>query len=375
MKFFPEISSDALSIVFLIFCGAIFIQLLYVTVVHWRLLLTKADDQARPSEPVSIIICARNEEDNLFSHLPKICEQDYPNFEVIVVIDQSVDDSHHIVKAYQKKYPHLKMIRLERNPHRKFGKKLPLTVGIKGAQYNKILLTDADCYPSSDQWIKMMMRNYTEGKEVVLGYGPYQRKKGLLNKFIRFDTAQISVNYLGLAKSGRPYMGVGRNMTYDKSLFFEVDGFKKHYHIQSGDDDLFIQDVAKRKNVGIEMHPKSFVYSLPKESWSGWIKQKQRHFTTAGSYRLINKLFLGIFPMSMFLMWLCFVTLLISYEWWLIVLSLFLLRYSIYWLIDGLLLKKLGQKDLIWGFPLLELAHFVVMPFIFYSTDRETDKW
>ncbi|UKN01390.1 glycosyltransferase [Paracrocinitomix mangrovi] len=324
---------------------------------------------------VSIIICSRNEEENLYKNLPKILNQDYPKFEVIVVIDQTVDDSKHIINAYSKEFPQLRYIEMERNQHRKFGKKIPLTVGIKGAKYEHVLLTDADCFPATDQWIKLMMSNYTEEKDIVIGYGPYERKKGLLNKFIRFDTTQIAATYLGFAKNRRPYMAVGRNMSYKVEKWREVDGFKSHYHVQSGDDDLFMQDAAKRKNTAIEIDKKSWVYSHPKTSWKDWVAQKQRHYTTASKYRFINKVFLGIFPFSMILMFVSLVLLLINYEWWLFVLSLFALRLITYWIISGLLFRKLGQKDLSWLFPIFEIGHFIIIPFIYYSTDRRPDKW
>ena len=223
-------------------------QLLFVLIFHFRLLIQKKKELNTALPPVSIVICARNEEDNLYEHLPKILEQDYPQFEVIIVIDQTVDDSVHIIRAFQKDYPQLRCIEMERNRHRQFGKKLPLTVGIKGAAYDKILLIDADCYPQSDQWIRKMISNYTTGKEIVLGYGPYETKKGWLNKFIRFDTAVIAMNYLSFAKSGRPYMAVGRNLSYSKKRWLEVDGFKKHYHVPflHVGLNLFLQDHFSR---------------------------------------------------------------------------------------------------------------------------------
>lgn len=322
-----------------------------------------------------MIICARNEEDNLFENLPSVLNQQYPEYEVIVVIDQTVDDSKHILRAFQKEHPHLRYIEMERNAHRKFGKKLPLTLGIKGAKYDKVLLIDADCYPKSDQWIKQIMSNYTEGKEIVIGYGPYERQHGLLNKLIRFDTSLIAISYLGFAKNKRAYMAVGRNMSYSRTKWFEVDGFKKHYHIQSGDDDLFMQDAATKGNVAFEIEEDAWVYSRPKSTWKSWVKQKQRHYTTANSYRFINKVLLGIFPLSMILMLGCFFILMFSFEWWLFVLSLLVLRCITYWIISGLLMKKLGQKDLVWWFPIFELVHFIIIPFIYYSTDRRSDKW
>lgn len=353
----------------------IFVQLLYLFLVYFRLLRHKAPPASNDFPPVSIIVCARNEEDNLFQNLPMILRQDYPNFEVIVVNDQSVDDSIHILRAFQKEYDHLRIIEMEKNKHRKFGKKLPLTVGIKGAKYETVALTDADCKPKSRDWLKQMMTNYGEGKEIVIGYGAYEKEAGFLNKLIRYDTTSIATNYLGLAKLGRPYMAVGRNMSYRTETFFRVDGFKRHYHIQSGDDDLFMQDTANRKNVAITMHPDTFVYSIPKKSWKSWIKQKQRHFTTAGKYRLINKVVLGIFPGSMFLMLLSFFILLLNYQWWPFVLALFGLRIILYWLVNGFLFRRLEMGDLVKLYPVLELVHFVVMPFIYYSSESKSSKW
>ena len=376
MDFFPQITFDPIGIVFLVFCGAVGIQFLYLFIFHARLLLKSTPAISNNLPPVTVIVCARNEEDNLYKNLPKILEQDYPKFEVIVVNDQSVDDSKHIISAFQQKYPFLRTIDLEKSKHRKFGKKLPLTVGIKGASYDIVAMIDADCQPSGKKWLKSLMGQYREGKDIVIGYGPYETEKGFLNKLIRFDTTMIATTYLSFAKAGRPYMAVGRNLSYRKERFFEVEGFKSHYHIQSGDDDLFMQDAANRKNVAITLDPDSFVYSTPKSTWKEWIKQKHRHFTTASDYRLINKLLLGIFPMSMFLMLLSFFILLFNFDWWMFVAALFLLRTFTYWLIDGLIFKKLKMKDLRLWFPIMEIIHFVIMPFIYYSKERtESNKW
>jgi len=376
MDFFPNITFDFLGIVFLIFGSALTIQVVYVLMVHLRLLKHKQTKVRESLPPVSVVICARNEEDNLFQNLPMILRQHYPNYEEIVVNDQSVDNSIHIIRAYEKEFSHLRLIELEKNKHRKFGKKVPLTIGIKGAKYDIVALTDADCKPKSKNWLKHLMSNYGEGKEIVIGYGAYEKEPGFLNKVIRFDTTTIATTYLGFAKLGRPYMAVGRNMSYKTETFFRVDGFKKHYFIQSGDDDLFMQDTATSKNVAIVVHPESYVYSIPKRSWKAWIKQKQRHYTTAVQYRLINKFFLGIFPASMFLMLISFFILLFNYEWWPFVLVLFGLRTILYWIINGLLFKKLEMGDLVGAYPFLELVHFCVMPFIFYSSEsRQSSKW
>lgn len=376
MDFIPKITFDFAGIIFLIFCFMTFIQLVYLVVFNLRLLIYKPLPPADVKLPLSVVICARNEEDNLFHHLPQILEQDYPQFEVIVVNDQSFDDSKHILHAYKERYPHLKVIELERNKHRKFGKKVPLTIGIKGAQYEHLVMIDADCYPNSNQWLKTLATNYVEQKEIVIGYGPYLKEKGFLNKLIRFDATQIALTYFSFANSGRPYMAVGRNMSYSKKQFFQVEGFKKHYHIQSGDDDLFMQEAATFRNVAIEMRPESFVYSIPKKTWHDWFKQKQRHFTTAPNYKLINKLFLGIFPVTMIFMLISFFILLFNYEWWLFATALLVLRFGLYWLINGLLFKKFNSNDLTILYPFYELVHFFLMPFVYYSSERtEQSKW
>lgn len=376
MWFFPDITFDFIGIIFLVFCIAVFIQLVYVLFFTFRLAIHKKKVLKVDLPPVTVIICARNEEDNLFKNLPAVLEQNYPKYEVIVVNDQSVDDSNHIIKAYQEKYDFLRYIDLEKNKHRKFGKKIPLTVGIKGAKYDYVALTDADCKPRSKDWLRSIMSNYEEGKEIVIGYGPYKKERGFLNRLIRFDTTIIASTYLSFAKAGRPYMSVGRNFSYKKKKFFEVNGFKSHYHIQSGDDDLFMQEAATRKNVAIDIEPESFIYSEPKNTWKSWVKQKQRHFSTASNYRLINKLLLGIFPLSMLFMLISFIILLFKFEWWLFVLCTFMFRMVIYWIIYGRVFKKLEVKDLIIWFPIFELIHFIVMPFIYYSTDRtEPNKW
>jgi len=377
MQILPEFNTSFLGIVMFTFIGVVAFQLIYLIVFQLRLLLHKSKIENTTNLPsVSVIICARNEEDNLFKNLPIILEQDYPNFEVIVVNDQSQDDSMHIIKAYKKKYPFVKYIGLEKNKHRHFGKKLPLTIGIKGAKNELIIVTDADCQPTSKQWLKQMAKNYTDEKELVLGYSPYSKEKGFLNMLIRFDTTAIAITYLSFAKTALTYMGVGRNMAYAKATFENNGGFKNHYQIASGDDDLFVKEIANRKNVAIELSPESFVYTEPKKTWAKWISQKQRHFTTAPKYRLINKIFLGILPLSMLILYITFFILLFNTEWTIFVLALFGIRLLFYWVVNGLLLKKLEMKDLVWCFPCFEIIHTLVMPFIYYSNPRsEQSKW
>src|SRR5688572_24865485 len=154
MDFWPKIHTDFISILFLIFCAAVLIQILFVCWYSLRLLFFRKKKNTAELPAISVIVCARNEEDNLFKNLPAILEQDYPRFEVIVVNDMSIDESKHIIQAYQKQYNHLRFVEIEKNRHRTFGKKMPLTIGIKGAQYEHLVMIDADCYPAGKQWLR-----------------------------------------------------------------------------------------------------------------------------------------------------------------------------------------------------------------------------
>jgi len=214
--------------------------------------------------PVSIIIAARNESDNLFQNLPMILTQDYPNFEVIVVNHQSIDESYNVLNALKLSHDNLKIIEVERSKHLGNGKKLPLTLGIKSATSEYLVFTDADCLPASKLWLRNLVSGFGRGGQVVLGYGPYRKEKGILNSIIRMDAVFIAVNYFSYALANIPYMGVGRNLAYTKKAFNSVSGFKTHYSISSGDDDLFVQEASVENNVVIHIDKESSCYSSTK---------------------------------------------------------------------------------------------------------------
>lgn len=376
LDFLPELDYNLETSVFFLFCLFAVIQFFFVILVYSRLSFHKTKELRDNDKGISLIIAARNESENIFKNLPFILEQDYPEFEVIIVNHQSTDDSKFILSAYQRQYPHLKIIEIEKSPHLKYGKKLPLTVGIKGAKYNQLLMTDADCKPVSNQWLKSMTRHFTEKHEIVLGYGPYVSAKGWLNKVIRFDTAWIAMNYLSFAKAKMPYMGIGRNMAYTKEVFDNVEGFKSHYSISSGDDDLFIQDAAKKKNYTINIDPDSFCFSEAPSTWKEWMSQKSRHFTTANHYRVIKKMMLGIYPLSLLLMLVSFVTLLFNVNFIWLTLAIFSFVLIVKWIIIGVSMKKLKETKFIALLPLLDIGYAILAPAMYYLIDRKDErKW
>ena len=231
MEFLPGFELNLHLIVFCFMALMLFIQLLYIFLVYIRFAFykEKKGEQTMQLPPVSVVIAARNESDNLYHFLPRILNQNYPDFEVVVVNHQSIDDSYHVLNALKMHYPNkLKIVEVERSKHLGTGKKFPLSLGIKAALHDHLVFTDADCAPTSDQWLRLMVSKFSDKKELVLGYAPYKMEKGFLNRLIRLDTVMIAMNYFSYALARVPYMGVGRNMAYTKQLFNSVNGVKSH---------------------------------------------------------------------------------------------------------------------------------------------------
>jgi len=309
-----------------VLAGSFLLQLVYWWTIHARLVFYRPVSSRIRKFPVSVIICARNEEANLRANLPLVLEQDYPDFEVIVVDDASTDGTADLLRDFRQQYPHLRTSSIKPNVHISKGKKLALTVGIKAARHEWILLTDADCRPAGRQWLSLMQRNFSGDTGIVLGYGGYRRRRGLLNLVIRYDAFFIALQYFGFALAGLPYMGVGRNLAYRREIFFRNKGFASHYDLASGDDDLFINEVARNEPVRIEIRAEAHTISDPKRSWRDWYYQKRRHLTTGPRYRPATKFLLGTEIISRLLFYASFVYLLALQVMLPLVIAIFLVR-------------------------------------------------
>ncbi|MBA2744834.1 MAG: glycosyltransferase, partial [Flavisolibacter sp.] len=269
------------AVIFYALVAVTLVQLFYYLYFFRRVAFYKerTKDQSQ-QHPVSVVICARDEDENLARNLPGVLVQEYPTTnEVIVVNDNSVDDSKYILAELKKTFKKLHIVDLTQEAKMIAGKKFPLSVGIKEAKHEIVLLTDADCVPASEKWMFKMQDAFVNGVEVALGYGAYSKKPGLLNKVIRFETFHTALQFFGYALAGQPYMGVGRNLAYKKDLFFRNKGFSSINHIPSGDDDLFINKVSNKKNTVVVLDKDAFTVSKPKELWKDWIRQKHRHYT------------------------------------------------------------------------------------------------
>lgn len=315
---------------------------------------------------VSVLICSKNEAENLKNNVPGILNQKYPKFEVVLINDNSTDDSLSIMKSFASKYDHVKIVDVK--PIEKFwgNKKYALTLGIKAATYDYLLFTDADCKPVSEHWISEMSKHFSNQKSLVIGYSPYQKvKNSLLNLMIRFETLMTAVQYFSFARIGLPYMAVGRNLAYKRGLFFEANGFMDHIDLKSGDDDLFVNQVATKTNVALCISKTSFITSKPKTTYKDWLYQKRRHISTAKYYRFNHKLLLGLYYVSQVGFWTLGCVLLISLFKWEFVVSLILLRFIVQYVSLILIAKKLDEIGLIIWLPLLEIVLILVQFFIF----------
>jgi glycosyltransferase involved in cell wall biosynthesis len=346
-------------IAFYAFAAVTLLQVFYYTCFFSRVAFYRLKPKIKSQQhPVSVIICARDEDENLARNLPGVLVQHYPStFEVVAVNDNSVDDSKYILQELKKTFKSLNVVELTQEAKLISGKKYPLSVGIREAKNEVLLLTDADCVPSSEHWIEKMQDGYDENIEVVLGYGAYHRRKGLLNKLIRFETFHTALQYLSYALAGMPYMGVGRNLSYKKSLFIRNKGFSSINHIPSGDDDLFINQVATKKNTAVVIDPEAITRSVPKKTWGGWLKQKARHYTTARYYKPKHKFLLGLYFISQFAFYPLFALSVLFYDWRM-ALGLFGIRFLLQAFVFYKAMKKMGEKDLWPWFIFLDMWMF-----------------
>ena len=343
----PEFLSHPGNIIFSGFCIICAIQLFYYLFFFSRLAFYKSKAKnVSQTHPVSVIVCARDEAANIVKNLPGVLVQDYrTTHEVIVVNDNSFDESKYILEELQREFKQLQLVELKQEARFIPGKKFPLSIGIKTAKHEIVLLTDADCVPVSEFWIKNMQQGFHEGIEIVLGYGPLHKKKGFFNKMVRWETFHTALQYLSYAQAGLAYMGVGRNLSYKKSVFFRHKGFSAHNHVPGGDDDLFINKATTRNNTAIVIEKDSFTLSEPAAHWKQWVIQKKRHYTTSKYYKGIHKFLLGLYALSHFLYYPLFIASFFFFDWrW--VLGVFGLRMIVQGIIMYKTMNRLNEKDL-----------------------------
>lgn len=371
------ISSTLLSELLIgLFATVIALQVLYYLFFFLRLAIYKKPKKTVQVEhPISVVICARDEAHNLANTLPGVLVQAYSTtHEVVLVNDNSEDETKYLLDEFKKSFKNLNPVLLTQEAKMIAGKKFPLSMGIKSAKNETLLLTDADCIPASEHWMRLMQDGYNEGKEIVLGYGAYKKKPGLLNKLIRFETFHTALQYFSYALAGLPYMGVGRNLSYKRELFIKNKGFSSINQIPSGDDDLFINQVANRRNTAIVVDHDAHTLSKPKTTFKDWMTQKYRHYTTSKFYKKKHVFLLGLYSVSQFLVYPSLILALVFTKAYILLIGLWACRMILQGLILRGAMKKLNELDLWPWFILLDIWSFFYYLFTLPSVWKSPQK-
>lgn len=363
---------------FYIFSVCIALQAIFSIWMLWAAGQTGISNKVSLSKeelPLSIIICARNEAHNLKANLASILNQDYSNYEVIVVNDASEDETETVVANFKEIYPKLVVVTICPDEARTLpGKKFALSKGIAQAKNEHILLCDADCIPATKHWAKIMSAPFHCKKEIVTGYGAYKKTKGWLNTFIRWETLHTFVQYSTYTNSGLPYMAVGRNLAYKKSMLLEAQQHPLWTSMPSGDDDLLIRLMATKRNTVVVSSPEAFTYSNAKNTFKDWILQKQRHLSTGKLYSKPVQFLLSLYAGSHSLMWLSFLVL-VAAGYAYLVLTLMLLRCLLSWSVWAIAAGALREKKILLYLPICDLGwaiyNLILSPYIFYKTKKQ----
>ena len=347
-----------------LFAFVVLINCVYFLLFSKFSLKSKNKEAQKNYIPLSLVVYTKNQALNLKDNIPLWLEQEYPDFEIILINDASFDDTLNVMELFEKNNENIKIVNVENNETFWGSKKYALTLGIKKASHQRMIFTDADCKPASNKWLNEMGAHFSSKKQIVLGYGSYFKKKGLLNKLIRFDTLLTAIQYFSFTLFGMPYMGVGRNLAYSSNVYYDNGGFVSHMEIQAGDDDLFINQAGTKTNTAICFSKKSFTYSESKPTWKEWISQKKKHITTKKLYQFKHQFLLSFFYISLLLFW-AFSIITLSLFDWKIPLAIILFRMVFQYIIMYHAAKKLGEKDLITWFPFLEILLIIFQFTIF----------
>ena len=346
-------------IIFYVFIAIATIQILYF-LIFGMFAFAKHKKSKQYDIPVSVIVCAKNEAENLETLLPELLQQSYKNFELVLINDASSDETLEIMERFQKENSTIKVVDVANNEAFWGNKKYALTLGIKAATNEFLVFTDADCKPASKHWLTEMTQHFSSKKKIIIGYGAYAKKKySFLNLLIRFETFMAAVQAFSYAKMGIPYTAVGRNLAYHRDEFYRVNGFVNHMKIRSGDDDLFIKDAASGKNTAICFAENSFTISEPKRRFGAWFQQKRRHVSTASHYKFIHKFLLGTFFITQFLFWALAIGLVCT-ALWQYVLVVLGFRILIQYFILGFASSKLKEQDILYFLPFLEIFLVII---------------
>ena len=320
--------------------------------------------------PVSVVMTVQNDADNLKANLLYLLEQDYPDFEVVVVDYLSTDDTVFTLKILSENYKHLKVVTFRENASGYQGRKYPLSIGIKSAANDILLFTEPDCMPADTTnfgWIREMVKGYVHKNiDIVLGYCAIQSKASLFNWLQQYDNLDYSSEYLAAALLRHPFSGNGRNLSYRRSLFLKNGGFIYHYHIPDGADDMFVNQNSRRRNTSVVLTPESFTSVPPCATLAQWHDYRKRRVSTHAFYGLGLKISRMVRPLNVLVFYLAAVLLFVGGKFpWQILAAVLLLKLAWQIVATAKAARRLSVRPVVyWLSPLFEI-YFLIANTIF----------
>ncbi len=363
--------------VFLVLVLTFIIQIVYWWAVYGRLAFYRKRRSVSTKEPVSVVLLFNDEFEKLKEQLPALLSQDYPDYEIVLIIQSINDDLAEYLEQIEKEYPNVQIVKMLQDLNFFKGNKFPLSIGIKSARNDLLIFTEAGCLPVSERWLEQIQSNFIEDKEIVLGYfRSSPADKSAPNGFRRFANLSTAMNYFSFALAGRPYMGIGKNLAYRKMLHYKNKGFTGHYRVSAGEDDLFINQVATKRNVAIAPDLESQVVCGGSQRFSEWIRFRKKYFKTRRYYHFWDKFLLNLFALSFLLFLAAFVYLLIVRFLFYPVIALFILRLFSQLFIFKKCMIRLSEKNLLLLSPIDEILLLLMDGLIRISLvfDKK-DKW
>ncbi len=371
---FLDYQFNTVGFYFAIILGIIILfQILYYFIVYGRVAFFKdnkltTDEKQKYIPSVSVVMCVKDDAYNLEKKLPIILEQEYPNFEVVVVNDASKDETEYVLRVLQEIYPNLNVVNLYNNVNGFLGKKYPISLGIKSAKNEIILLTESDTMPLNYNWITTMVKGFKQKKDIVLGFTNFEQKPTFLNTLMHYENLTSAMNYLGNAMLNNPFMGQGRNMAYKREFFFETGGFISQYNISVGEDDLFINKNANSKNTSVIINKESINLASPKEKREEWVIQKKKHFKSMYHFKLKDKIISTLMPFATLLIYvLVALSIVFQFPWQYAILPL-VLKYTFQIIVYYKSSKTLATKQVAFLSPLLEVLFLFINTTIRFFT-------
>ena len=354
---------------FYIFLVATLVQLLYHLFIFIRIWFYKESEHVN-YKPVSVIVSSKNQLDDLRSNLIYFLNQEYPEFEVIVINDASSDGTEDYLEELQKKYDYLKVVTktIQENDRFNKGKKFGITLAIKSATHDNLLFSDADSYPSSNQWIKKMQTYFSSKNQIVLAHSRLEKRKGLLNRLLRYESLYEGLLSFSSALCGFPFLAQRRNIGYTRGLFFSINGFFSHLNLSRGEAMLFVDEASNSRNTAVCLSAEAMTLSNKQKSYLEWCYDKRSYFHLAKRLRFSSLMILGMNFFSQLSFWMLIPVLLIYQINTQLVLLAFSLRFCMQFIVYCKMCKFTNEYSLLWFQPFYEISLMLINFILLLST-------